>query len=243
MQQPNELGPRPIVLLLDDLPLRRAAAEALLRSWAESFGASIELGETSSLETSAEPLSGKAMVVVNVGGASLSHPELEASLRLLVGRAARTPIVVVSDTDDLGEMVRAFEAGVRGFVPASTAPDLALKALTFILNGGHFFPPSVLYPTARRSRHHPGTAPDMPSPDLPSKPGRGLRHAVRFELHVGHAAGYHPPRILRVLVRFRGASRYPGGRWTLRARTGLQGQLSQLSRSPLRKTARKGSIM
>lgn len=243
MQQPHELDPRPVVLLLDDLPLRRAAVEALLTSWAEGLGASIEPGETSSLASMAEPLGGKAMVLVNVGGASLSQPELEASLRLLVDRAARTPVVVMSDTDYLGEMVRAFEAGVRGFVPASTAPDLALKALTFILNGGHFFPPSVLYPTTRRSRHHSGTDPGLPGPDLPSKPGRGLRHAVRFELHVGKVAGAHPPRIVRVLVRFRGASRCLDGRWTLRARSGSQGQPPQLSRSPLRKIARNGSII
>ena len=234
MQQPDELGPRLVVLLIDDLPLRRAAVESLLTSWAEGFGASVELGDMSSLEDSAEPLGGKAMVVANVGGASLSSPELETSLRLLVDRAAGTPVVVVSDSDDLGEMVRAFEAGVRGFVPASTTPDLALKALTFILNGGHFFPPSVLYPTARRSRHHPGA--EM---DLPSKPSRGLRHALRIELRFGRAAGgTHPPRILRMLIRLRG-----GSRCTEPRRTPGHGQQPQLSLRPLRKTALNGSMM
>ena len=243
MQQPDKLGPRPVVLLVDDLPLRRAAVAALLTPWADGVGAGIEQGGTSSLEASAESLVGRAMVVVNVGGDSLSRPELEAYLRLLVGCAVGTPVVVMSDADDLGEMVRAFEAGVRGFVPASTTPDLALKALTFILNGGHFFPPSVLYPTSRRSRHSQGTDPHFPAPDLPSKPGRGLRHAVRFELQVGQAAGLHSARILRLFVRFGGVSGRLQERWTLRARSGLEGRLPQPSLRPLLKTARNGSMM
>lgn len=236
MLQPDELDTRQVVLLIDDLPLRRAAVEALLTSWAEGFGASIELEDTSGLEVWAGSLGGKAMVVVNVGGTSLSSPELNSLLSLLVDRAAGTPVVVVSDSDDLAEMVRAFEAGVRGFVPASTTPDLALKALTFILNGGHFFPPSVLYPTVRRSRHHPGT-----DSELTSKPGRGLRHMVRIELQGKQATASHSPRILRVLVRFRSTAACTGLR--LHEGSGLPDQLPQLSRRPLRKTARKGSMI
>lgn len=200
MQQPDELARRSVVLLIDDLHLRRAAVESLLTPWAEAFGASIELGQMSSFEGEAEPLGGKAIVLVNIGDASVSRAGLDVSLRQLVDRSAGTPVVVISDSDDPGEMARAFEAGVRGFVPASTAPDLALKALTFILNGGHFFPPSVLHPMSQRARRPVSGY----GPDLPSKPGRGLRHAVRVELRVRQAARSHQPRFLQVLIRFGG---------------------------------------
>lgn len=231
MQQPDELARQQVVLLMDDLHLRRAAVESLLTPWADGFGASIELGQMADFES--EPLGGKAMVLVNIGDASVSRAGLDVSLRQLVDRSAGTPVVVISDRDDPGEMAQALEAGVRGFVPASTAPDLALKALTFILNGGHFFPPSVLHPVSRRTR----LTVSGNSPDLPTKPGRGFRHAVRIALRFRQAGSSHRHRILRLVVRFRGSSR---PRQSEAVRTI---RLPQLSRRPLRKAARKGSIM
>ena len=145
MQKPDELARQSVILLMDDLRLRRAAVECLLTPWADGFGASIELGQISTFGA-AEPLGGRAMILMNIGNASVFRAGLDISLRQFVERAVDVPVVVISDRDDPGEMARAFEAGVRGFVPTSIAPEVALKALTFILNGGHFFPPSVLQP-------------------------------------------------------------------------------------------------
>jgi len=54
------------------------------------------------------------------------------------------PVAMVSDHEDRGEVMAAFRAGVRGFVPSTLEPELALQALTFVLGGGTFFPPQVL---------------------------------------------------------------------------------------------------
>jgi DNA-binding NarL/FixJ family response regulator len=152
MQKPNELARQSLILLIDDLRLRRAAVASLLTPWADDFGASIELGQLSGVEDAADPPGDRAMILINIGNTSVFRAGLDISLRQLVERSVKVPVVVISDLDDPGEMAQAFEAGVKGFVPTSIAPDLALRALTFILNGGHFFPPSVLQPATRRAR-------------------------------------------------------------------------------------------
>ncbi|WP_026622601.1 DNA-binding NarL/FixJ family response regulator (plasmid) [Ensifer sp. WSM1721] len=230
MQKPDELARQSVILLMDDLRLRRAAVESLLTPWAEGFGASIELGQMSSFEGAAEPLRNRAMILMNIGNVSIFRAGLDVSLRQFVDRAAGVPVVVMSDCDDPGEMARAFEAGVRGFVPTSIAPELALKALTFILNGGHFFPPSVLQPTSRRAR----LTLSAHSSDFPNKPSRGS--TMPSESNCASRLQAALIRPLRVLARSTGQDR-------ARRPARLPGQRSQLSRKPLRKAARKGSIM
>ncbi len=233
MLKPDELAPPSVILLMDDLRLRRAAVESLLTPWAEGFGAIIELGQIASIEGTAKPLGDRAMILMNIGNVSVFRAGLDVSLRQFVDRAMGIPVVVMSDRSDPGEMARVFEAGVRGFVPTSITPELALKALTFILNGGHFFPPSVLQPTSRRTRHTLSAH----SSDFPCKPSKGSTM---------RSGPNRAPRMRPVLIRsLRVPARSPGQHRARRPevarRVQLSGQRPQLSRKPLRKAARKGS--
>ncbi|NLS05293.1 response regulator transcription factor [Rhizobium sp. P32RR-XVIII] len=235
MQKTNELARQSVVLLIDDLRLRRAAVASLLTPWADGFGASIELGQISGVEDPADPPRDRAMILVNIGNTSVFRAGLDISLRQLVERAVKVPVVVISDLDDPVEMAKAFEAGVRGFVPTSIAPELALKALTFILNGGHFFPPSVLQPAMRRAR----LILSAQSSNSPEKPNGG---SARVELRIRYAASTYPRLILRVLVRFRTPEPCRSEPEDVK-REWQPGRHPQLSRKPLRKAARKGSTI
>jgi DNA-binding NarL/FixJ family response regulator len=149
MQQPEEHSGPSVVLLIDELHLRRAALGALLRPWAEEVGTTLLEGAPDLGDVASSP-SEWAMVILNVGSTHTMQGNSEIELRRLISSAGGVPVVVVSDRQDAAEMVKAFEAGIRGFLPTNTSPDVALKALTFILKGGHFFPPSVLQPSPER---------------------------------------------------------------------------------------------
>ena len=78
-----------------------------------------------------------------LGESRLSQELLELS------RGAGLGAVLISDLADSDNITAAFRIGINGFLPTDTPPDIAFKALTFILNGGDFFPPSALQTTRR----------------------------------------------------------------------------------------------
>ncbi|MGA8699246.1 MAG: response regulator transcription factor [Xanthobacteraceae bacterium] len=49
-------------------------------------------------------------------------------------------LVIISDQEDAKEVSAAFHEGAAGFLPTSIEPELALRALSFIRDGGSFFP-------------------------------------------------------------------------------------------------------
>jgi DNA-binding CsgD family transcriptional regulator len=65
----------------------------------------------------------------------------------------------MSDREESREAVAAFESGVRGFITTNMASPVAIQTLTFVMNGGSFFPPMALMQGLQRNRaHHIGTS-------------------------------------------------------------------------------------
>lgn len=53
-----------------------------------------------------------------------------------------SPVIVVADTDDLPQMLKALECGARGFIPSSVGIDVASEAIRLARAGGVFLPAS-----------------------------------------------------------------------------------------------------
>lgn len=137
------------IVLFDDRLLRRAGLRALLDRWvAQAQG--LELIELSGPADAGPEPANWTMVIVNLGSQKLRDEGLAELNALLEPLAASVPVVIISDRSDQDEIAGTLERGYRGFVPTVTDPSVALRALTFILNGGDFFPPSILLPAAGR---------------------------------------------------------------------------------------------
>ncbi|HLG49539.1 MAG TPA: response regulator transcription factor [Reyranella sp.] len=81
------------------------------------------------------------LIIYNVGGDSLSnHKHLKEIRTLLRLGQADTSLVVFSDNDTKEEVVAALNAGAHGFLFSGTDVHLARQALTFVLEGGSYFP-------------------------------------------------------------------------------------------------------
>ena len=87
---------------------------------------------------------GLRMTILNLGGASVVDPAAAEIVRLLRERAPDARIAIVSDRETPEEVIATFRSGAHGFIPTSTEPSVALQALSFVLAGGSFFPPTVL---------------------------------------------------------------------------------------------------
>lgn len=132
------------ILLIDKSPLRRASLSLFLGSWTVEKGCVFEV---SGAVPSADQLQLPAradLVLVSIGAAPASTPEVADAIAELARRAEGVPIVVLSDRESATDVVSAIKAGVRGFITAQMDPSVMFRALKFISCGGTFFPATAL---------------------------------------------------------------------------------------------------
>lgn len=130
------------VLIVDSLPLRRMGLAALLGDWLDrnALAVATTAPEAGALPQTEGPY---ALIIFSLGGQPLRGEALELSRRLAVEEPT-TPRVVIADTEELQVVLAAFKDGARGYISTRAEPDVAKQALSFILAGGSYFPPSSL---------------------------------------------------------------------------------------------------
>lgn len=138
-----------IALVIDRLSLRRAGVMAVLGAWADANGVLL-------LDTTADDLEANAskpvgMTIINFGGCRLREPGARELIDSIKGLLGDVRLAVIADSEDVDDVSEAFSRGVHGYIPTSTRPEVALSALSFILSGGSYFPPSILFSAVRRS--------------------------------------------------------------------------------------------
>ncbi|MGC2855870.1 LuxR C-terminal-related transcriptional regulator [Novispirillum sp. DQ9] len=69
---------------------------------------------------------------------------LLALMRRLGARHPAAPVVVISDQFDAARVRTCLAEGARGFIPATTPPQVAMAALTLVVTGGTYVPALVL---------------------------------------------------------------------------------------------------
>jgi DNA-binding NarL/FixJ family response regulator len=65
-------------------------------------------------------------------------------LQYLESTAADTPVVIMSDIDDVNYVVRALKGGARGYIPTNLPFNVAVEAVRLVEAGGTFVPVSSL---------------------------------------------------------------------------------------------------
>lgn len=163
---------QPDVLVVDPLKLRRAAMLCLISDWAMERQLAAAMADlTPPLE---KVLSSVRLVFLSVGGASVDLPDIQAFSRAVTSRSPQTSLVVASDLETPHEVMAAFLAGARAFLPTSIEPKLAKQVLGFVLDGGSFFPPHLLL-----HRQTPETLSAAASPNEAAQDSRACAQAAR----------------------------------------------------------------
>jgi DNA-binding NarL/FixJ family response regulator len=127
------------VLLIDPMRLRRTVIAGLLEPWAASLQLTLKMLSDADLNDT-----GFRIVVISIGGESVAGPAFRQLIERLQHQRPDVPLVVLSDREEPDEILSALRAGIRGFIPTSSEPEILCQALTFIMGGGSFFPPAVL---------------------------------------------------------------------------------------------------
>ena len=147
---------KPLVAIIDSKNLRRAGITRLFEPWASSEN----LRLTSFTPDQAhEALQAKPkkfrMLIFTIGEASVTEEKTRQQLKELRALATDASLVIISDREDAQDIATALSAEARGFIHSGITPELAYHALSFILKGGTYFPPSAVSPPGTPDRNAP----------------------------------------------------------------------------------------
>jgi DNA-binding NarL/FixJ family response regulator len=158
------------VFIVDALAFRRARAESFLSPWARNE--KVELISLDPDQARARLVERREcdMLIYSVGAPSAF--EIFTEIQLLHTLRRDAALAIVSDDENPATVIAAIRSGAQGYFSNSMPPDLALQALSFVLHGGTYFPPTVIMagyaPTgafAIEGRHHDFSQ-EQPLPEL-----------------------------------------------------------------------------
>lgn len=80
------------------------------------------------------------LVLANRGDGSFPCEKIEE----VVASFQLVPVIVIADSDDLGDILKAIDCGARGYIPTSVNISVAAEAIALARAGGVFIPASSL---------------------------------------------------------------------------------------------------
>ncbi|WP_295808411.1 response regulator transcription factor [uncultured Nitratireductor sp.] len=131
---------RELVLLIDPRVLDR---ECLARSL-ETRNSSLDIVAVGSSEEWRKVSEGRypKAVLLIVGSRKITEQGICGEIHDLAEEFENQPVIVIADTDDLGQILKALEAGAKGYIPSNVGVDVAAEAILLARAGGVFVPAS-----------------------------------------------------------------------------------------------------
>jgi DNA-binding NarL/FixJ family response regulator len=154
----RQLGERVSIILIDRRPLTRQCLSRWLQEGSPDLRV-VSLRSPVDLLDASRSLSNPHTVIFSVGAASVRDPDVVGKITLLQRHRSRVPLVLLSDRDDIDDIVAAIEQGVRGFITTSLEPSEAAAALQCVAAGGTYVPASALIKFAQDRQD--GTGPSI----------------------------------------------------------------------------------
>ena len=137
MSQPSG---KPFVAIVDIKNLRRASITSLLEPWANSENLRLTSFTPDQAREALQAEPNFRMLILSIGGDSIADRENLRQLRELHEFATTAPLVIMSDRENAQDVAAAISADAKGFIHSGITSALAYQALSFILNGGSYFP-------------------------------------------------------------------------------------------------------
>ncbi|QRM57743.1 response regulator transcription factor [Sinorhizobium sp. BG8] len=86
-----------------------------------------------------------AAILLNIGGKKVGEPAVSDEIRKMSSDFDTTPVIVLADSDDLVQIMKALECGAKGYIPSSVSIDVCIEAIALALAGGIFVPASSVF--------------------------------------------------------------------------------------------------
>jgi len=130
------------VFLVDAMAFRRARAESFLNPWARNESVELISLDPDEAHTRLVERAVCDMLIYSVGAPS-PH-EVFTEIQVLHTLRREAALTIVSDDENPATVLAAMRCGAQGYFSNSMPPELALQALSFVLHGGTYFPPTAI---------------------------------------------------------------------------------------------------
>jgi two-component system, NarL family, nitrate/nitrite response regulator NarL len=156
------------LLIVDDHPVFRDGLAALLKQAAPASEVLQAPSAQEALRVMGEHADIDAVFV------DLVMPGLtgEAAIREFGRQHPQLPVIVLSSSEDPGDVRRALNAGALGYIPKSASAQTILSALKLVLSGNVYVPPLLLHAQAE------------PAPTSEPRDGRVLQQLTERQVDV-----------------------------------------------------------
>jgi DNA-binding NarL/FixJ family response regulator len=155
---------KPFVAVIDSKNLRRASITSLLEPWAKSERLRLTSFTPDQARETLQAEPNFRMLIFSIGGESIAERENLQQLKGLRALAPNVPLVIMSDRENAQDIATALSTEAQGFIESGITSALAYQALSFILNGGTYFPASAV--------HHLETRPEQADNPRNGSPNR-----------------------------------------------------------------------
>lgn len=131
------------IVLIERRPLTRQCLSRWLQDGSPDLHV-VSVGSPVDLLDASRLLSDPHTIIFSIGAASVRDPDVLGKMTLLRRHMSRIPLVLLSDRDDVDDIIDAMEQGVRGYIPTSLEPSEVAAALQCVAAGGTFVPASAV---------------------------------------------------------------------------------------------------
>jgi DNA-binding NarL/FixJ family response regulator len=134
--------PKKTVFVVDSMAFRRARAESFLSPWARNENVELIALDPDEAHAKLAERAECDMLIYSVGAPS--PYEVFTEIQVLHTLRRDAALAIVSDDEHPATVLAAMRCGAQGYFSNSMAPELALQALSFVLHGGTYFPPTAI---------------------------------------------------------------------------------------------------
>jgi len=153
--QTRKRKPRLPLALIDPAPLSRQSIAAMFaRALPEYVIVSARDGDEL-LRTGSQAFR-PALVVINTKSAPVSDPWVQTILDRVKQHLVEVPVVLLSDRDDIDDVMNALSQGIRGYINPSVEPEVVFAALKLVHAGGTFIPEHAIRSAATKVHNSSG---------------------------------------------------------------------------------------
>jgi DNA-binding NarL/FixJ family response regulator len=138
----SDLESAPTLVIIDSRALSRECLAASIQAAARQ--AVLTFASVKEWLDVAETQPSVSLVLLCAGGRKLGDQTVERELAALSGAAHPRPVILLSDVDEISEILAALEGGAQGYIPTSVTLNLAIEAMRLVRAGGIFVPAASL---------------------------------------------------------------------------------------------------
>jgi DNA-binding NarL/FixJ family response regulator len=154
--QSRKRKPRVPLVLIDPAPLTRQSIAVLFARALPEYVIMTAANIDELLRTGSQAFC-PALVVINTKSAPVSDPWVQATLDNVKQHLLEAPVVVLlSDRDDVEDVMNALSNGIRGYINPSVKPEVVFAALKLVHAGGTFFPAQAIRTAAAKVHNSSG---------------------------------------------------------------------------------------